>query len=561
MKLINLRKMYFLFCIFGFLYSQTIDTEYVIIANDTVDVFSYQIPSNYSGIESIPLLVTFHQWGGNENSSYSTQFDEEANVRGWFYLSPYGGSPNNYNHQQAQEYVKWAIIWLQNNFLIDPTRIYMVGGSMGGAAGAIFANNHLDPRYPMIAATASGSGILDCERRFYEMDGNNSMIEWFGGTPEEVPFEYHRNSAVYFADSTQSMHYNLRFTPIYLDFGSSEPHRYHAEDLYNLLLGYNENLWIETEPSGGHGFSIMDEHHTCNWMEQFELTDNPLEINVNLDESSRAYWAETVNTTSQDQFIRLRCSRNFDHSFFDLYQFANSDSLIFHNSISYNDEMSQLTIENHAASEIGAFHLGLTGEDIDLIDYISVHGEIDELLPDLSYSIQDTIVWIDVPNLGIQFIHIEIYYGNTTSVEVEHSAGWNLVGLPYYVGDESATTLFPESIDGTLFSFDGAYTLSDTLYPGTGYWLRFESEGTTVLNGISIDWLTLDMDEGWNLITGISNPIDVDSILDFNEIIIPNTVYSYDESYVQAEVLEPGKGYWIRSTAAGSILISNSLNR
>ena len=37
----------------------------------------------------------------------------------------------------------------------------MVGGSMGGAAGAIFANNHLDPTQPMVAATASPSGILD----------------------------------------------------------------------------------------------------------------------------------------------------------------------------------------------------------------------------------------------------------------------------------------------------------------------------------------------------------------------------------------------------------------
>ena len=87
-----------------------------------------------------------------------------------------------------------------NNFPIDQRRIYMVGGSMGGGAGAIYANNHLNPNKPMVAATASGSGILDCERRFYEMDGNNSMIQWFGGSPIEVPFEYHRNSAVFFND-------------------------------------------------------------------------------------------------------------------------------------------------------------------------------------------------------------------------------------------------------------------------------------------------------------------------------------------------------------------------
>ena len=561
MKFVNLRIFWLSFYILGFVHSQTIYTEYVIMNNDTVDVFSYQIPFDYLGIEPVPLLVVFHQWGGNENSSYSTEFDEEANTRGWLYLSPYGGAPNNYNHQRAQEYVEWAVIWLQNNFLIDPARIYMVGGSMGGAAGAIFANNHLNPRRPMVASTASGSGILDCERRYYEMDGNNSMMEWFGGTPEEVPFEYHRNSAVYFADSTQSMHYNLQYTPLYLDFSVSEPHRYHAEDLYNLILGYNENMWIETEPGGGHGFSVMDEQHTCNWMEQFELVDNPREVNVNLDEPSRAYWAETVNITQEDQFIRLECSRNFNNSFFDLHQLLNSDSLIFHNSFSYNDEVYYLTIENHAAVEIGEFHLGLTGEDIGLIDYISVHGEMDDFHPTLNYSIQDSIIWIGVPNWELQYINVEIYFGNTTTVEVEHNADWNLVGLPYYVGDGSVTNLFPESIDGTLFSFDGAYVISDTLVPGTGYWLRFESEGTTILNGIPIIWLTLDLDEGWNLITGISTPIDVSSILDSTEIIIPGTIYGYDGSYVQAEVLEPGTGYWLRAATEGAIVIPNTLNR
>tara|TARA_B100002049_G_C15901160_1_gene299989 strand:- start:49 stop:666 length:618 start_codon:yes stop_codon:yes gene_type:complete len=205
--------------------------------------------------------------------------------------------------------------------------------------------------------------------------------------------------------------------------------------------------------------------------------------------------------------------------------------------------------------------MGLTGEDIGLIDYISVHGEMDDFHPILNYSIQDSIIWIGVPNWELQYINVEIYFGNTTTVEVEHNADWNLVGLPYYVGDGSVTNLFPESIDGTLFSFDGAYVISDTLVPGTGYWLRFESEGTTILNGIPIIWLTLGLDEGWNLITGISTPIDVSSILDSTEIIIPGTIYGYDGSYVQAEVLEPGTGYWLRAATEGAIVIPNTLNR
>ena len=85
-----------LFFLIGIVFCQTIYTEYVVTDSDTVDTFSYQIPFNYLGNEPVPLLVVFHQWGGNESSSYYTEFDEEANNRGWIYLSPYGGSPNNY---------------------------------------------------------------------------------------------------------------------------------------------------------------------------------------------------------------------------------------------------------------------------------------------------------------------------------------------------------------------------------------------------------------------------------------------------------------------------------
>ena len=300
--------------------SQDIYTEYLEIEGDTIDTFSYQIPIFYNPDTAVPLLIAFHQWGGNENSPYYTLFDEEANTRGWLFMSPFGGSINNYNHQISQEMVEGEILWMIDNFSIDPERIYMVGGSMGGAAGAIYANNHLDPTLPMVAATASGSGILDCERRYWEMDGNNSMIEWFGGTPEEVPFEYHRNSAVFFEDTTQSMHYNLQYTPLYLDFGSTEPHRYHAEDLYNLLSRYNENMWIDTLPGAGHGYSIMDETHTCDWLSQFVLEDNPPIINVNLDQPGRAYWLEIKGQFNDLEFIRVNAVRNGDNNF-DIYDF------------------------------------------------------------------------------------------------------------------------------------------------------------------------------------------------------------------------------------------------
>ena len=350
----NIIIKHFFIIITSFGLSQDIHTEYLIISGDSLDIFSYQIPQSYENNIQHPLLVIFHQWGGNENSTYYTQFDEEANNRNWFMLSPFGGSVNNYNHQGAQEMFEGALLWMMDHFSIDKNKIYMVGGSMGGATGSIYANNHLDPMKPMVAATASASGILDCERRAIEMDGNNSMIEWFGGNWDEVPFEYHRNSAVYFADSTQSMHYNLQYTPLYLDFGVTEPHREHAEDLFNLLLSYNENMWIDENPTGSHGYSVIDENHTCDWLSQFELIDNPDLVNVNLDEPSRAYWLEALNQNLPDQFIRIISSR--DSSGISISKFDNSDTLLIYLSNQNINNLS-INIENNST-----FTLGITAD-------------------------------------------------------------------------------------------------------------------------------------------------------------------------------------------------------
>lgn len=446
------------FCI---VHTQEIFTEYLVVEGDTIDVFSYQIPDGYSSESNAPLLIAFHQWGGNENSTYYTEFDEEANTRGWLFMSPFGGAANNYNHQGAQAMVEGEILWMMENVSIDSDRIYLVGGSMGGAAGAIYANNHLDPTLPMVAATASGSGILDCERRFWEMDGNNSMIEWFGGTPEEVPFEYHRNSAVFFEDSTQSMHYNLQYTPLYLDFGATEAHRYHAEDLYNLLLEYNENMWIDTIPSGGHGYSVMDENHTCDWLSQFTLVDDPDYISVNMDDPARAYWTEAVGYNIRDEFIRIVTTRYNDH-WYELYEFENSDSIIFHNTI-VNSNDNNILLENHVF--LRDFKIGLTGDDFNSLSSITALGNFDDLFENLIISVdnENLVVWISLPDWGFpwEFIGIEM----TFEIEdVNQDGVWDILDIVLTVNFILDLVVFDDyQLEAADLNEDGVISILDII--------------------------------------------------------------------------------------------------
>ena len=144
----------------------------------------------------------------------------------------------------------------------------------------------------------------------------------------------------------------------------------------------------------------------------------------------------------------------------------------------------------------------------------------------------------------------------TGTILVPYSSGWNIVGLPLDVEDASYSILFPESIEGTLYSFNGGYNLATILTHGEGYWLRFAIDGNTTITGNIINELTISLSEGWNLITGLSTSFNISDIQDLDGIIIAGTVYGFAlGGYSNEEIIEPGKGYWVRANSSGNIIL------
>ena len=74
--------------------------------------------------------------------------------------------------------------------------------------------------------------------------------------------------------------------------------------------------------------------------------------------------------------------------------------------------------------------------------------------------------------------------------------------------------------------------------------------------GNSIDILSIDVTEGWNLICGLSFEISIGQI-DDNNLLIPGAVYGFNGGYVNVDLLEPGAGYWVRANDSGSIILTN----
>ena len=79
-----------------------------------------------------------------------------------------------------------------------------------------------------------------------------------------------------------------------------------------------------------------------------------------------------------------------------------------------------------------------------------------------------------------------------------------------------------------------------------------------IFSGSPITETTVQLTTGWNLIGSISSLIDVNSIIDEEDLIIPGTVYGFTPAgYLNAEILEPGKGYWVRANSSGSIILTS----
>lgn len=135
---------------------------------------------------------------------------------------------------------------------------------------------------------------------------------------------------------------------------------------------------------------------------------------------------------------------------------------------------------------------------------------------------------------------------------------WNLIGLPLEVEDPSYAAVFPSAIPGTLFLFDGTYTQTQELINGTGYWLRFDETDTVSIIGTTIQELSINLMMDWNLISGISDVVDVSQINDPDSIIISGTFYGFEDTYTQVYQLEPGKGFWVKTNNAGEIVLTTN---
>ncbi|HLB00464.1 MAG TPA: hypothetical protein VJO14_03675, partial [Bacteroidota bacterium] len=152
----------------------------------------------------------------------------------------------------------------------------------------------------------------------------------------------------------------------------------------------------------------------------------------------------------------------------------------------------------------------------------------------------------------------DVYIGSSHEpIEVEQTAssGWNIISLPVLVDDASTGTLFPGAVT-QAYAYDGAYTAEDTLENGRGYWLKFDSASAFNYNGYTNLRDTIALAAGWNLVGTLGQPIPASPVSTTPGGIIETPFYGFDAGYSASSTLEPGKGYWVKASSPGAMILS-----
>jgi hypothetical protein len=147
------------------------------------------------------------------------------------------------------------------------------------------------------------------------------------------------------------------------------------------------------------------------------------------------------------------------------------------------------------------------------------------------------------------------------SPNIPVNGGWNLLSVARAESDYRKSVLYPLSVSNAFEFVPGSgYVPRDTLSNGKGFWLKFASADTLIVSGLVRTIDTVDVQAGWNIVGGISVLVDTSAVTSDPPGIRASSWFGYAGAYLPSPLLLPGKGYWIKASAAGRFIFNASVD-
>ncbi|MGB9665514.1 MAG: S8 family serine peptidase, partial [Ignavibacteria bacterium] len=150
---------------------------------------------------------------------------------------------------------------------------------------------------------------------------------------------------------------------------------------------------------------------------------------------------------------------------------------------------------------------------------------------------------------------LEFRVGNFASVSV--NSGWNLLSIPVQNQGLLVNGVFTNATSSAYF-YDGRYIIKDTLVPGYGFWLKFNSSNNYTISGNPLNGISIPVKAGWNLIGSLNTNIPVYAVSSDPSGNILTPFYGYNGGYFNSPNLERGKGYWVKVAQNGYLILNTA---
>ncbi len=160
------------------------------------------------------------------------------------------------------------------------------------------------------------------------------------------------------------------------------------------------------------------------------------------------------------------------------------------------------------------------------------------------------------------------FHGETTfQFTYDYEDRWNLVSIPGLLpGDQQIDDWWPYRDIGTpVYEYTGTFQTISELTPGTGYWMNHSGVRTYntgdewPAGGIQLVVHDLiNVHSGWNIIGVYEELVPASGLTTIPPGLMNGPVYGYSGGYYASSQLVPGRGYWVRCSSDGQIVIPDA---
>ena len=218
-------------------------------ADGTEQRYMEILPADFDRNREYDLVIGLHGHGSDRHQlaeavrPETVAFRQFAAKHGMVAVTPDYRASKSWMGPKAESDVVQIITELKKQYRIK--RVFIVGGSMGGASALTFTALHPD----LVAGVMSMNGHANhLEYENYQ----DAIAESFGGKKSEIPEEYKKRSAEYRPEV---------FTmPVAMTVGANDAQVPPGSclRLADILKKLNRKVFVINRPAGGHATSLED---------------------------------------------------------------------------------------------------------------------------------------------------------------------------------------------------------------------------------------------------------------------------------------------------------------